>query len=112
MQIVPAFMKNPVSTLRLSAFAEAISFLLLLGIAMALKYIWHLPIAVRIAGSLHGVLFILFCITLAGAKKAAGWTIPRAGLLLAASIIPFAPFFLDHSIRTWADEFDGTRQAT
>ncbi len=104
-------MKNPIPPLRLAAFAEAVSFLVLLGIAMPLKYIWHLPIAVRIAGSLHGTLFILFCITLARAWRTANWPISRATLLFVASIIPFAPFFLDRRIHIWAGEFDGKRRA-
>ncbi len=103
-------MKNPIPALRLAAFTEAISFLLLLGIAMPLKYIWHLPVAVRIAGSLHGMLFILFCVTLARAWKTAGWPVSRAALLFAASVIPFAPFFLDRRIHTWADEFAKNRK--
>jgi len=106
MQSVSAPMKNPIPTLRLAALAEAISFLLLLGVAMPLKHIWHLPVAVRIAGSLHGVLFILFCIALARAWKSANWPVSRAALLFVASIVPFAPFFLDKSIHIWADEFD------
>ena len=99
-------MKNPIPLFRLVALAEAVSFLVLLGIAMPLKYIWHLPIAVRITGSLHGALFLLFCLMLVRAWRTARWANSRAALLLAASIIPFAPFLLDRRMHLWAAEFD------
>jgi integral membrane protein len=39
---------------------EAISFLLLLGVAMPLKYIFDQPEMVRVVGMAHGVLWILY----------------------------------------------------
>lgn len=35
--------RSPVHTLRITALLEAVSFLLLLGVAMPLKYIWNQP---------------------------------------------------------------------
>ena len=43
---------------------EAASFLLLLGVAMPMKYMMDMPLAVRIVGMIHGVLFIAFCVAL------------------------------------------------
>lgn len=45
---------------RLIGFLEALSFLILLLIAMPLKYIWGQPEAVKIVGSAHGGLFLLY----------------------------------------------------
>lgn len=94
-------MKNPVSLLRFASLAEAVSYLLLLGIAMPLKYIADIPLAVRIAGSLHGGLFILLCIALALALLRARFPLSRAALIFGASFIPLLPFFLDRRIRAW-----------
>jgi integral membrane protein len=45
---------------RLIALTEGVSFLILLFIAMPMKYLWHNPSAVRTVGSIHGALFVLY----------------------------------------------------
>jgi integral membrane protein len=55
--------------LRAVALLEGVSYLLLLFVAMPLKYFWEMPLAVRIVGSLHGMLFIVFLAAL-GVKQA------------------------------------------
>jgi integral membrane protein len=55
-------MKKPYNWFRKIAFAEGISFLVLIFIAMPLKYLASLPVAVTIVGGLHGLLFIGFMI--------------------------------------------------
>ena len=46
---------------RIIALLEGVSFLLLLGVAMPLKYIYMTPLAVQVIGPIHGLLFMLFC---------------------------------------------------
>ncbi|MGN6531837.1 MAG: DUF3817 domain-containing protein, partial [Ginsengibacter sp.] len=46
--------------LRWIGIAEGISFLLLLGVAMPLKYLYDFPVAVKVTGWIHGLLFILY----------------------------------------------------
>ena len=53
-------MKNTLKWLRIAGIAEGISFILLLGIAMPLKYLYDQPMAVKATGWLHGMLFISF----------------------------------------------------
>lgn len=88
-------MKKTFAWFRKIAFAEGISFLVLLFIAMPLKYLAHIPLAVTICGSLHGVLFVAFVILTREVKseykKDFNWLL-RAGL---ASIIPFGTFYMD-----------------
>ena len=57
-------LRTSIGRLRAIGLAEAISFLMLLGIAMPLKYFADFPRAVTIAGWLHGVLFMAFFIAL------------------------------------------------
>jgi len=87
-----------ISRLRLAGFVEGVSFLFLLGVAMPLKYFANLPVAVKIAGWTHGILFILFCLALRKAKRAAGWPYREAGLLLLAALLPFGPFVVDERL--------------
>jgi integral membrane protein len=77
------------------AIAEGISYLLLLGIAMPLKYYFGMPVAVRIAGSIHGFLFILYLVALMQAASNLKWPLTKILLAFFASVLPFAPFFVD-----------------
>ncbi|MCB1276628.1 DUF3817 domain-containing protein [Prosthecobacter sp.] len=97
-------MKNPVSFLRSVTLLEAVSFLLLLFIAMPLKYAWGMPMAVRIAGSVHGALFVLFCVALWRVLNHTNWPLGRAAFVFIASLVPFMPFFIDKRLREWAAE--------
>jgi len=78
------------------AFAEGVSFLILLFIAMPLKYLANRPMPVTIVGGLHGFLFVAFIImaliTMKGYKKNWVWLIKS----FIASIIPFGTFWMDH----------------
>lgn len=85
--------------LRYVALAEGSSFLALLFIAMPLKYWAGFPLAVRIVGSAHGVLFVLFFFALARASVEHAWSLPRALYAFVASIIPFGSFVFDRSLK-------------
>ena len=94
-------MSDPLPLLRRVAFAEAVSFLVLLAVAMPLKYLAGLPIAVLIAGSLQGALFVAEVWLLVRAHTERGWPVGRVALLFVASLVPFWPFFLDARIAAW-----------
>jgi integral membrane protein len=95
-------MKHPVSFLRSVGLLEAISYLILLFVAMPLKYAWGMPLAVKIAGSVHGGLFVIFCIALWRVLMITHWPFSRAVLVFIASLLPFVPFFIDRRMRAWA----------
>ena len=84
------------SWFRKIAFAEGISFLILLLVAMPLKYMAELPIAVTIVGGLHGILFVAFVVLAWQVKneykKDWGW-LARSFI---ASILPFGTFWMDN----------------
>jgi integral membrane protein len=92
-------LKTPIGRLRAIAHLEGVSYLLLLGIAMPLKYFANLPEAVRIVGSLHGLLFVLYLIAVAHVTIALRWSLSRVLGALAASVIPFGNFVLDARLR-------------
>lgn len=97
--------KNPIAFLRTVAFIEGISYLILLFIAMPLKYAWGKPEMVRIVGMAHGVLFVTFCISLLHTFIVAKWPLGRAALVFLASIIPFGPWLIDRRVKNYEAEF-------
>lgn len=85
--------------LRLVGILEGISFLVLLGVAMPLKYLQGMPDAVRVVGMIHGILFLLFVFGVIRVAQDRDW--PRRTLVegLAASLIPFGTFWFDRRLR-------------
>lgn len=80
---------------RAVAFWEGLSFLLLLLVAMPLKYAWGMPQAVRVVGMAHGILFIAYLATLALAAVEHRWGPRRLVEALLASLVPGGTFWLD-----------------
>jgi integral membrane protein len=101
--------RNPVRLLRILAIIESISFLVLLGIAMPLKYFADMPSAVKFVGWAHGVLFVAFCVSLAQATIVARWPAARALIVFVAALVPFGPFVIDRRMLRYAAEFDERR---
>lgn len=85
--------------LRCVSFLEGVSFLVLLLIAMPLKYVYHQEMAVKITGAVHGGLFI----ALAGIALLAMLRVKlpiKTGFLLGlASLIPTGTFFADRMLK-------------
>ncbi|MFU8805455.1 MAG: DUF3817 domain-containing protein [Bradymonadaceae bacterium] len=89
---------------RVIAISEGISFLLLLGVAMPLKYIAGQPSMVTWVGWIHGLLFILYVLTGAHAALERRWSLTLIVAAFGASLIPFATFYLDFWLRRQAGE--------
>lgn len=73
---------------------EGVSFLVLLFIAMPLKYFFDMPLAVRIVGSIHGVLFIAYVILLAAVYFKFKLAFSKSIILFLLSLLPFGTFYL------------------
>jgi len=80
---------------------EGYSYLLLLFVAMPLKYMAGIAMAVKIAGMLHGILFIAFCILLVLAWKESKWPFKENVIFFIASLIPFGTFFTKSKIKSY-----------
>lgn len=91
-------LKTSLGRLRIIGWWEGISFLLLLGVAMPLKYFAGWPDAVRVVGMAHGVLFLLYVLAAFHAALEHDWPWRRTGLVLAASVLPAGPFIVDAKI--------------
>ncbi|AHM58551.1 hypothetical protein D770_01385 [Flammeovirgaceae bacterium 311] len=80
---------------RTIAMLEGWSYLVLLFIAMPLKYLADMPLPVKYTGWAHGVLFVLYVVTLVEAAFRNRWSVVTAMLAFAASLVPFGTFVLD-----------------
>lgn len=83
---------------RVSGLLEGISFLVLLGIAMPLKYMAGQPEAVRYVGMAHGVLFIWYIIAVLLVRFEYRLSTYKTALALASSFLPFGTFYTDKKI--------------
>ena len=88
-----------IKTLRWVGFLEGISFLLLLFIAIPMKYMFDNPILVKYVGMGHGVLFIAFLVVLFVVCEKQKWSLKMFILGLIASILPFGPFVFDAKLK-------------
>ena len=81
--------------------AEGYSYLALLFIAMPLKYLFGMALAVKIVGMIHGILFLIFCILLIMAWQETKWSMKNNIVFFIASIVPFGTFFTKNKIKSF-----------
>ncbi len=74
---------------------EAISFLVLLLIAMPLKYIWDIPEMVRIVGMAHGILFVLYVLGAYYMYELLNWNLKQLFTVIICSVLPLGPFYVE-----------------
>ncbi|HRD58688.1 MAG TPA: DUF3817 domain-containing protein [Ferruginibacter sp.] len=81
------------------ALLEGISYLILLLIAMPLKYFADMPLFVKYFGWAHGVLFVLFCFYLVKVWQGFKWSFGKTAMAFIASLLPFGTFVLDKNLK-------------
>jgi integral membrane protein len=84
-----------ISRLRLLAWLEGISFLLLLGVSMPLKYFYAMPAPNMVIGMIHGILFLAYCAWVFIVKSEDKWSMSKTSWALLASLLPFGTFVAD-----------------
>jgi integral membrane protein len=87
-----------INHLRVVGKIEGVSYLFLLGVAMPLKHFAGLPLAVKLAGWAHGLLFVVFVIVLVIAMLRARLSLAHAAWAFIASLLPFGPFVIDRRL--------------
>jgi integral membrane protein len=92
-------LKTSIGRLRAIGLVEGVSFLVLLGVAMPLKYFAGMPQAVKVVGWIHGLLFMAFCMVLLQTRLDARWNAWRTVTILVAALVPFGPFIIDGRLR-------------
>lgn len=92
-------LKSSIGRLRIVAFLEGLSLLLLLFIAMPLKYFFDQPEMTSIIGSAHGFLFLLFVGLVIYEAISRSWEFwSRTLPLLVSSFVPFGTFYMDSKV--------------
>ncbi len=92
-------MKHPkIKRFATIALLEGISYVVLLGIAMPLKYFFDLPLAVKIVGWAHGILFMLYIILLLQCWMHYQWSLKRVTVYFIASLLPIVPFIIERKL--------------
>lgn len=91
-------LKTNVGRLRLLGFLEGVSWLVLLFIAVPMKYIGHDPSLVKAIGPVHGLLFVLFVVYTIWVGIEQHWKFTMFWKVLLASIVPFGTFYIDRKI--------------
>ncbi len=81
------------------SLAEGVSFILLLGIAMPLKYLADMPLMVKYVGWAHGVLFMAYVFQLLYLTAILKWKFQRLITYFIAAFLPLAPFFVERQVK-------------
>jgi integral membrane protein len=90
--------KTTIGRLRIIGFVEGVSFIVLLFIAMPLKYVLGMPEMVKKVGMMHGLLFVLYVMAVVIAKVEKDWSFGKMGVALLVSFIPFGTFWADSKL--------------
>ena len=92
--MVNQLMKTALGRLRIVAFIEGCSYLLL-GFTMILKYKFSMPQPNYIVGLAHGILFVLYIVLLLQVSYLHRWSVIKMLMAFLASLIPFGTFYAD-----------------
>lgn len=102
-------MESRVKNLRIIGISEGVSFLVLLLIAMPMKYFLGIPEAVKLVGWIHGVLFIAYVVAVFMSFRAMRWGLIGITVALGASLLPLGTFILDKQLKRRQEEISVSR---
>lgn len=88
-------LENQVKAFKWVSILEGISFLVLLLIAMPLKYIWEAPEMVEIVGMAHGILFVAYILGAFLLFKSLSWSYKTLLIVCVSSVLPMGPFYVE-----------------
>lgn len=86
---------NNLRILKISAILEGISYLLLFGLSMPLKYYYNMPEPNYYIGMAHGLLFVVYCVWVLIVAREKKWSAKIIIWSWIASLLPFGTFVVD-----------------
>jgi integral membrane protein len=91
---------------RVMAYVVGVLLLVLVLVAVPLRYVWHVDAAVAVVGPLHGVLYMVYLAAAFDLALRARWTAKGTVLVLLAGTVPFLSFVAERHVtrRTRAGE--------
>jgi len=84
-----------IKVFKIVSYLEGISYLLLLGVGVPLKYLANDPSWVKALGMPHGILFMAYIILAIVVRQIKNWDVKTTIIVLLASVIPFGTFYVD-----------------
>jgi len=91
-------LQTHIGRFRIIGILEGISFILLMGIGVPLKYYGGFPHATQEIGMAHGVLFIAYVLSVILVRKELKWSKRTTFLVLLASVVPFGTFIAEYKL--------------
>lgn len=89
--------KTKIGRLRIIGFLEGLSLLILVFIAVPMKYIFHNPELSKSLGPIHGAIFLLFVLNTFSVGIEQNWSFKTTTWkILVACFIPFGTFYIDY----------------
>jgi integral membrane protein len=80
---------------RIVSFLEGVSYLLLLGVGVPLKYLAGNDAWVKALGMPHGILFVAYIVLACVMLEIEKWSLKDFSIILISSILPFGTFYVD-----------------
>ncbi|GAA0575057.1 DUF3817 domain-containing protein [Kribbella sandramycini] len=93
-QLAPAT-RSALTRYRVIAYIVGVMLLLLLFVAMPLKYLGDNSAAMNIIGPAHGWLYVVYLLATFDLFRRVQWTLPRLALMAVAGTIPFLSFYAE-----------------
>lgn len=94
--MISKLLKTKIGRLRIMGFLEGISLIVLVFIAVPMKYWYDDASLTKMMGPIHGALFLLFLLNTFSAGIEQKWKAKTTGMILASCFIPFGTFYVDY----------------
>ncbi|MEM1257575.1 MAG: DUF3817 domain-containing protein [Bacteroidota bacterium] len=105
------YLNSSVGRLRVLAFLEGASLLILVFVAVPIKYILLNPVPVKWVGQIHGILFILFVFNALKVGVEEHWSFKKTTWkVIVACFVPFGTFYIDRKILVKAHKSNTLQQ--
>ena len=100
--------KTNIGRLRIIAFLEGLSLILLVFVAVPLKYVAGNPVGSEVLGPIHGALFLLFILNTISVAIEYDWGLfsKKTWLVFLSSFVPFGTFYMDRKILSRSEKVE------
>ena|SRR5690349_20693518 len=101
-------MEAALTRFRVMAYVVGVLLLILVFVAVPLRYIAGEPLLVSIVGPIHGFLYMVYLVTAFDLALRARWPFVRTVLVLLAGTVPVMSFVAERKATRWIHERDAT----
>jgi integral membrane protein len=102
-------MKSALTRFRIAAYVVGTLLLVLVFVAMPMKYLFHSPTLVAIVGPVHGFLYMVYLVIAFDLAVRSRWSFRRTALVLLAGTVPVMTFVAERKVAEWSAQPVSTR---